>query len=44
MIQTHNQPAAARAFDRRRFCAVTGVAALATLTVPRAEAAITDRW
>lgn len=42
MIQTHNQPAAARAFDRRRFCAVTGVAALATLTVPRAEAAITD--
>jgi hypothetical protein len=40
MNQTHIQPAAARAFDRRSFCAVTGVAALAALTVPRAAAAI----
>ena len=40
MKQTHLQPASDGAIDRRRFCAVTGIAALATLTVPRAEAAI----
>jgi hypothetical protein len=43
MNQTHNQPAATGTFDRRRFCAVTGVAALATLTLPDAEAAISER-
>jgi hypothetical protein len=40
MTETHFQPASDGAFDRRRFCAVTGIAALATLAVPRAEAAI----
>jgi hypothetical protein len=42
MKRIHNQHAAAGAFDRRSFCAVTGIAALATLTVPGAEAAIHD--
>ena len=42
MNQTHIQPAAAETFDRRRFCAVTGAAALATLTVPRTAAASTE--
>jgi hypothetical protein len=41
MNQTPIKPAAAGAVDRRRFCAVTGVAALTTLTIPRSTAAIT---
>jgi hypothetical protein len=42
MKRIHHQRAAAGAFDRRSFCAVTGIAALATLIVPGAEAAIHD--
>jgi len=40
MNRINNQPATAGAFDRRGFCAVTGIAALATLTAPCAAAAI----
>jgi hypothetical protein len=39
MKQTHVPPAAAGAIDRRRFCVVTGVAALSTLNVSRAAEA-----
>jgi hypothetical protein len=42
MKRIHNQSPAAGAFDRRRFFAVTGAAALASLTVPRAEAATSE--
>jgi len=42
MKQSQFQPASEGAFDRRRFCAVSGIAAMATLTVPRAEAAILE--
>ena len=38
MKRTENQESAG-VFDRRSFCALTGVAALATLAGPRAEAA-----
>ena len=39
MKRTDIQPALAGAFNRRKFCEVTSVAALASLTVPRATAA-----
>jgi hypothetical protein len=42
MNQTPVQPAVGRTFDRRRFCAVTGVAAVATLAVSRAAAEVDE--